>query len=281
MLSITEPGVYEDYLIDVSWAIRDLVRIHADDVTLRNCEIRNGRNDAVEVYAKNVVIENCRIHHLLAGTFKDQDDAHGITGRPTNLVIRNCEIFYVSGDAVQFDPDRGVWDNVLVENCTFWTDPLPEDAAGFCRGERPGENAVDTKQRESNPRSRMTVRNCLLYGWGDGQIGMLAALNLKNHVEVDVIGCVLADNDVCFRLRGHTGRYGGAMVNVRNCAVYRSKIAVRMEDAIENLKVLNLGIGEGIQRKYQTAAGKPRGYVNEGEFSPPPYEQVVKTGVQP
>jgi hypothetical protein len=28
-----------------------------------------------------VVIENCRIHHLLAGTYEQQHDAHGITGR--------------------------------------------------------------------------------------------------------------------------------------------------------------------------------------------------------
>jgi hypothetical protein len=41
------------------------------------------------------------------------------------LVIRNCDIGLVSGDSVQFDPDRGVWDDVLVENCTLWTGPLP------------------------------------------------------------------------------------------------------------------------------------------------------------
>jgi hypothetical protein len=197
------------------------------------------------------------------------------------LVIRNCEIYYVSGDAVQFDPDRKVWDDVLIENCTFWTGPLPDDAAGFRRGERPGENAVDTKQRRTNPRSRMTIRNCLMYGWGDGQIVNQAALNLKNRVAVDVIGCVLADNDICFRLRGTTDKHDGALVTIRDCAVYRSKIAVRMEDAIEDLKIFNLGIGEGIARKYTTAAGKPQRLVNEGEFTPPPYRDVIRQGVRP
>lgn len=280
-LSITKPGVYEDFLVDGGWVSRNLVKINADGVTLRNCEIRNGRHNAVTVYAKNVLIENCKIHHLLAGTFKGQKDAHGITGQPTNLVIRNCEIYYVSGDAVQFDPDRNPWGKVLLENCTFWTGPLPEDAAGFRRGERPGENAVDTKQQESNPRSYMAIKNCLMYGWGEGQITNQAALNLKNHVQVDVAGCVLADNDICFRLRGDTGSRGGALVTIRDCAVYRSKIAVRMEDAIENLKIFNLGIGDGILRSYQTAAGKPRGYVNQGEFTPPPYQQVINMGVRP
>jgi hypothetical protein len=280
-LLIDRPGVYANYLVDGGWIDRNLVKINAGNVTLRNCEIRNGRNNAVTVYAKNVVIENCRIHHLLAGTFEDQEDAHGITGQPTNLTIRNSEIYYVSGDAVQFDPDRGAWDNVLIENCTFWTGPLPEDAGGFHRGERPGENAVDTKQQESNPRSRMTIRNCLFYGWGDGQIRNQAALNLKDHVEVEVVNCVLADNDIAFRLRGDTGDRGGALVAIRNCAVYRSKLAVRTEDAIENLRILHLGMGEGIERKYQTVAGEPRGYVNQGEFNPPPYQEVIRMGVRP
>ncbi|HUT89217.1 MAG TPA: right-handed parallel beta-helix repeat-containing protein [Thermoguttaceae bacterium] len=278
-LFVAKPGVYENYLVDGGWIDRNLVKINADNVTLRNCEIRNGRHNAVTVYANNVLIENCRIHHLLAGTFQDQEDAHGITGQPGSLVIRNCEIYYVSGDAVQFDPDRGAWDNVLIENCTFWTGPLPADAAGFRRDERPGENAVDTKQQESNPRSRMTITNCLFHGWGNGQITNQAALNLKNHVEVEVVGCVLADNDICFRLRGDTGDRGGALVTIRNCAVYRSKLAVRMEDAIENLKILGLGIHDGIERKYRIVAGEPRGYVNQGEFSPPPYQQVIETGV--
>ena len=280
-LQITEPGVYENYLVDGEWVDRNLVKINADGVTLRNCEIRNGRDNAVTVYAKNVVIENCKIHHLLSGTFRDQKDAHGISGQPNNLVIRNCEIYYVSGDALQFDPGRKPWDEVLVENCTFWTGPLPEDAAGFRRGQRPGENALDTKQRKSNPRSRITVKNCLMYGWGSGQITNQAALNLKNHVQADVTGCVLADNDVCFRLRGDTGKRGGALVTVQDCAVYRSKIAVRMEDAIENLKITRLGIGEGIGRKYQVVEGTPRGYVNQGEFAPPPYSQAIRTGVRP
>jgi len=279
-LFITRPGVYENFLVDGRWVDRNLVKINSDDVILRDCEIRNGRHNAVTVYAKNVLIENCKIHHLLAGTFDDQDDAHGITGQPENLVIRNCEIYYVSGDAIQFDPDRSPWDNVLVENCTFWTGPLPEAAAGFLRGQRPGENAVDTKQLESNPRSRMTIRNCLMHGWGDGQISTQAAMNLKDHVQVEVAGCVLADNEICFRLRGDTGERGGALVSIRDCAVYRSKVAVRMEDGIENLQILRLGIGEGIEQKYRSVAGEPRGYVNQGEFTPPAYPQAVRFGVR-
>lgn len=91
-LVVDKPGVYENFQVDGKWAASNLVKITADNVTLRNCEIFNGRHNGITVYATNVVIESCKIHHLLNGTFKDQQDAHGITGRPQNLVIRNCEI---------------------------------------------------------------------------------------------------------------------------------------------------------------------------------------------
>ena len=187
------------------------MKIQADGVTLRNCEIRHGTHNAVTVYASDVVIDSCKIHHALAGTYAEQQDAHGITGRPTNLTIRNCDIGLTSGDSIQFDPGRGPWDNVLVEGCTLWTAPLPEDAAGFKKGQRPGENAIDTKQGIANPRSRLTIRDCLFYGWNQpGPIGNMAALNLKNHVQVLVERCLFRDNEICFRVRGGSGEYGGA-----------------------------------------------------------------------
>jgi hypothetical protein len=232
-LTIDKPGVYENLLIDGEWLDSTLVKITADNVTLRNCEIRHGRHNALTIVAKNVVIDSCRIHRVLAGTYADQNDAHGITGRPTNLTIRNCDIGLTSGDSIQFDPGRGAWGNVLVENCTLWTSPLPEDAAGFKRGERPGENAIDTKQRASNPRSKLTIRNCLMYGWNQpSQISNMAALNLKNHVEARVENCLFRDNEIAFRVRGGTGEYGGAQVAIENCAVYDSQVAIRAEDGL-------------------------------------------------
>ena len=279
-LIITKPGVYENYLIDGGWVKRNLVKIEADDVTLRDCEIRNGRHNAVAVYAKRTVIESCRIHHMLAGSFANQRDAHGITGRPTNLVIRNCEIFYVSGDAVQFDPGRGPWDNVLIENCTFWTGQLPDDVARFHQGERPGENAVDTKQRSSNARSELVIRDCLFYGWNQpAQIHNAAALNLKDHVDVTVTRCLFRDNEICFRLRGGTGSRGGARVTNEDCAVYRSRVGLRIEDGIRDLKIRRLGIGDGVARKIRTAGGGAgSGYQYVGEYRAPPLEKLRQDG---
>src|SRR5262245_12618378 len=179
-LVITTAGTYENLLIDGEWMGSTLVKIMADNVILRRCEVRNGQHNAVIVYGKNVVIEACNIHHVLAGTYSDQHDAHGITGRPSNLTIRNCDIGLTSGDSIQFDPGRGPWGEVLIENCKLWTGPLDADVAGFKRGERPGENAVDTKQSTANPRSQMTIRNSMMSGWNQrGKISNMAALNLK------------------------------------------------------------------------------------------------------
>ena len=280
-LSIKSPGVYENLLVDGAWGESTLVKIVADDVTLRNCEIHSGRHNAVLVVGKNVVIESCKIHHVLAGTFKDQKDAHGITGQPTKLVIRNCEISMVSGDCIQFDPGRGPWDEVLVENCTFTTGPLETDAAGFKKGERPGENAIDTKQKASNPRSRMTIRNCLFEGWKQpGQVSNLAALNLKNHVEVKVENCLFRDNEICLRLRGGDGDYGGALVTIGRCAVYDSAVALRIEDKIRDLKIHGLGMGGGVGKKVVFAGGGAgSGFEQSGEFEPPKFEEVKKAGL--
>jgi hypothetical protein len=282
-LSISSPGVYENILVDGRWTASTLVKITADNVTLRHCEIRNGRHNAVLVASKNVVIESCKIHHALAGTFKEQKDAHGITGQPTKLVIRNCEIGMVSGDAIQFDPGRGPWDDVLVENCTLWTGPLEMAAAGFDRGQRPGENAIDTKQRTSNPRSRMAIRNCLFQGWKQpGQVSNLAALNLKNHVDVKIENCVFRDNEICLRLRGGDGDYGGALVSVERCAVYDSAVAFRVEDKIRDLRIRDLGIGTGVSKKLVTAGGGAGpGFEIKGEFEAPAFDEVIKSGVLP
>ncbi|HYF35776.1 MAG TPA: right-handed parallel beta-helix repeat-containing protein, partial [Prosthecobacter sp.] len=219
-LEIDKPGVYENYLVDSNWQGGNRVKIKADNVTLRNCEIRNATGNGVGVFGKNVTIENCKIHHLLNSTFKEQHDAHGITGHWGNTTIRNCEIYYTSGDSVQFDPERNSVGEVLIENCTFWTGPLPADAAGFKKGESPGENAFDSKVREGEAqRCKVTIRWCVFRGWRQpGQVDNLAALNLKEHIDATVTGCVFADNEIALRVRG-PGKRGGAKVTVEQCAI--------------------------------------------------------------
>ncbi len=178
-LEITKPGVYENFLVDAHGAGGNIVKITANNVTLRNCEIRNATGNGVGVFGTNVVIENCRIHHLLKGTFKEQDDAHGVAGHWGDVTIRNCDISHVSGDCVQFDPERRSQGSVVIESCHLWTGPLPADALGFKAGERPGENAMDTKTKPDGERCKLTIRNCYLHGFNQpSQIENMAALNL-------------------------------------------------------------------------------------------------------
>lgn len=279
-LVITKPGVYENFLVDSRWEGGNRVKISADNVTLRNCEIRNATGNGVGAFGKNITVENCKIHHLLNGDFKDQKDAHGVTGGWNNLTVRNCEIYCVSGDAVQIDPDRRTRGHVLIENCTFWTAPLTEDANTFKKGERPGENGVDTKTIPDGAAATMVIRNSYFYGWKQpGQIGSMAALNLKENVEVKVEYCLFRDNEIAFRLRGPNARGKGATVSVKECAIYEAEVGVRMEENIKNLKLDGLAFGGGVRKKFHSAAGGAgAGFENRGEREAPAFEELLKTG---
>ncbi|WP_197533683.1 right-handed parallel beta-helix repeat-containing protein [Symmachiella dynata] len=276
-LIIDKTGTFENQLIDGEWYDGNLVKIRADNVVLRHCEIRNSRSNGIFVSGRNVTIESCKIHHCLAGSFLRQQDAHGITGSPRNLTIRNCEIYYVSGDAVQFDPDRNKWDDVTIENCTFWTGPLKVAAADFYIGERPGENAIDTKCADNQPRAHLDVKNSLFYGWGSGQIENQAALNLKEHINATVENCVFRDNDICFRLRGSKKN---TLVSVSDCAVYNSKIAFRLEDQIRDLVINGLAIGDGVGELFKKVDMRGRSYRNINQGYAPPYERALRFGLK-
>jgi hypothetical protein len=277
-LEIDQPGTYENYLVDCNWQGGNRVKITADNVVLRHCEIRHASGNGVGVFARHVTIEHCKIHHLLHSTFDQQHDAHGITGRWGDVTIRNCEIYYVSGDCIQFDPDRRSTGRVLVEDCSLWTGPLPADAAGFRKGQRPGENAFDSKTPAQGERCQVVFRNCYFHGWNQpGQIGLMAALNLKENVHARIERCLFRDNQVCFRLRG-PGRRGGALVEIRDCALYESQVGVRMEDRLRDLKINGLAFAASVRHKYQQVNGPFPGYENQGETAAPPFEQLFKNG---
>lgn len=283
-LEITKPGVYENFLVDAQGAGGNIVKVTVDNVTIRNCEIRNATGNAIGVFGTQVVIENCLIHHLLQGSFKQQEDAHGVTGRWGDVTIRNCDISYVSGDCVQFDPDRKSQGSVVIEDCHLWTGPLPAAALGFQAGERPGENAVDTKTKPDGERCKLTIRNCYMHGWNQpAQIGNVAALNLKENVDAEIAHCVFSDNEIAFRVRG-PGTRGGASVSINACAVYDTQVAVRAEDKIEQLKTSGLAFGKGVAERirFVPAKSKPAfGSGSTGEIEAPTRESLLKNGFPP
>lgn len=261
--------VLDGFVIDAGWGSRRPVRLRegADSVIIRNCEIRNSTSDGVLIVRSHgVLFEGCEIHHLLAGTFTDQADAHGISGQEMrNLTIRNCDIHHVSGDCFQADPGRGTsprWGNVLIENTTLWTGPLEEDAAGWLAGESPGENAIDTKVEQTNwenvNRPLITLRNVEAWGWDkNGYIGNRAAFNIKEKVECVLENVKVHDCEIAYRLRGSLG---GALVTIINSVIYNCDKAIRAEDGLENLHVYNTTFGLDIGTLMQTTSALGDGF---------------------
>jgi hypothetical protein len=71
-LPITKPGLYENNLVANNWAGGNRVKIIADKVTVRNCEIRNASENGIGVFGKDLTINNlgigkgiARKHHQL------------------------------------------------------------------------------------------------------------------------------------------------------------------------------------------------------------------------
>lgn len=278
-MELTEPGVYENYRVDARGFGGNIVKITADNVVLRNCEIFNGSGNGIGVFGTKVLIENCRIHHLLNGTWKQQKDAHGITGRWGDVVIRNCEISHVSGDCIQIDPERSSRGRLTIEDCELWSGPLAADAPGFKKGQNPGENAFDSKTQPEGERCQLIIRRCYIHGFSQpAQVANRAALNLKEHIEAEITQCVFADNEIAIRARGPAGS-GSAHVMVKDCAIYRTQLGLRIEDMIEQLKLHELGFGGDVKTRieFHNATDAP-GYENIGEHEAPPMEELLKGG---
>ncbi|MFZ0392074.1 MAG: right-handed parallel beta-helix repeat-containing protein [Calditrichia bacterium] len=234
------------FVLNGDFGDQDLLRIQSggDHAVIRNCEIKNSVKDGVDIRrADNVLIENCDIHHMLAGTYQNQEDAHGVVGEgQRNLTIRGCNIYYVSGDCFQTDPGRGLplWNNVLIEYSRLWTGPLPESAAGWQAGEIPGENAVDTKINpdsvQTGYRPLIEIRNVIAYGFTAGYINNRAAFNIKEQVDCRMENIRVFNNEIAFRLRG-PGSRGGAHVLLSNCIAWGNDKVFRTEDGIEKLHI--------------------------------------------
>lgn len=264
--------IVQDLIVDSEKADKDAVQVRgARNCVLRRLTIQNGTRDGIDVSdAENLLIEVCHIHHFLAGSFTDQKDAHGIVvNRSRGITVRNTEIHHVSGDSFQADPSRdaeNLSNDILIENCHFWTGPLTKDFnSGWQRTDDlpdyqkqyPGENAIDTKVLKSGwekvSRMRITVRDMLAHGWkNDNFIANKAVFNLKEKIEAVIDGVTVYDSEIAFRLRGTRGN---AEVTIKNAVIYKCEKAIRAEDNLENLKVYNTTFGHLINTQLEFAGG--------------------------
>ena len=238
----------------------DIIRVRstADGLTLREIDVFDGSRDGIDLgsnstsppgpdfdFLENVVIENSTLWNLLWMDASGQrQDAHGIVaGGVRDLVVRDTQISFVSGDALQLQD--GGWDRVLVDQVKFWNGPLAQTVGGFDQGINPGENAIDTKQdQEILLRGRLTVNHSEFFGWSGDLITNASALNLKESIEAVVDGNTFYDNEISLRLRGRS-EDSGAHVSTMNNVFFDNETVLRYEEDINQLYVFNNTFGDG------------------------------------
>ena len=264
-------GVFHAYvtvdgvILDGQYGVSDTVKIGSGGhyFTLRNSEVRRSTADLIDMSAPHgVLIEDSLIHHALNAA-NGRTDAHGIVSGPVqDLTVRRTEIHTFSGDGLQVDPGRSSpgWNRVTIEDCVIWLAPLPSAENGFAAGTVPGENAVDTKSSPSLPRATMTIRNSVFRGYRNGLIGNMAALNLKENVEVRVDRVTVYDSEIAFRLRGPTSSTpAGAWVTLTNAVVHDTATAFRYENEVERAQLWNVTLGRNVTRSFQAASSSMAG----------------------
>ena len=185
-------------------------------------------------------------------------DAHGITGGAVqDLRIINTDIHTFSGDAIQFDPNRAApgWNNIHIEGCRFWLEPLEELTAGFLIGQVTGENAIDTKTYNDADEAQITIIDTEAWGFRDGlDISNQAAFLFKENVKVTLSRVHVHNSEIAFRVRGPTSaRPKGATVHMENILVHDVDVGIRYEDELENLTIWHATFGAGIENIFEEA----------------------------
>lgn len=243
----------EGLVLDGQYGASDLVRVETagSGFTLRDAEVRRTSRDGIDIGApSDVLIDGSLVHHTLNAT-NGRTDAHGIVaGAARRLTIRQTEVHTFSGDAFQIDPGRSApgWDEVRIEGCRFWLQPLPAPVNGFAAGVVPGENAVDTKVGSTLARPKLMIRNTEAFGFRAGLIGNMAAFNIKERVDAIIDGVTVHSSEIAFRLRAP------ADVGVQNAVVHSVGYGVRYEDDIQNVRIYNSTFGSGVARAFVAAS---------------------------
>ena len=253
----------QDLVIDGQYGAFDAVIVDsaAEGLQFQRNEVRRSSKDCIDMRAPaGVLIEGALIHRCLNAA-GGRTDAHGIVAGPVrNLTIRDTRIHTFSGDALQLDPGRSApgWDQVTIERCRFWLEPMGTAENGFPAGTVPGENAIDTKTLATAQRAILVVRDTEAWGFRGGLIGNMAAFNIKENVDATLDGVTVSRSEIAFRLRG-PGANGGAWARIRNAVVFDVDTAVRYEDDIERAEVWNSTLGGGIGRLFRAASSAASG----------------------
>jgi hypothetical protein len=225
--------------------------VSGEHVTFTNMEISNGTRDGISLQdAYNFVGSNLVIHDLLRGYYAADpvQDAHGISVSDSyNVDLDNIEIYRVSGDSLQIDPLRGeLTDNITIDDSTFWTGALPTDfngtcphdgppitTQGWCAGDSPGENFIDTKSYTGH-KMGITLNNVVMYGLTDltdwDALANRAALNVKENTTFVANRIKIYNSEYGMRFRGRDGD-DNSDITISNGVFYSNESAdLRVED---------------------------------------------------
>ena len=253
--------VIEGITFDGQFGNDDTIEIRggANHTQLNNVEVKNSGRDCIDMdNPTGVRISDSRIHHCLYFDVDngEREEAHGITGGAVqDLRIDNTDIHTFSGDGIQFDPKRLApgWNNIHIEGCRFWLEPLMEDTAGFSAGDIPGENAIETATWNDAPEATLTIVDTEAWGFKDGMgLSNQAAFRFKEHVNVTLERVHVRESEIAFRIHGPTSASPiGAMVHIENTLLHDVGIGVRYEDAPVNVSMAHMTFGYGIESIFE------------------------------
>ncbi len=242
-----------------------LATIDGNNVTLRDCEIRNGNRDLLTIGdVRDITIENCLIHHGLSWHRTTRKEPHGISTRGVKgLKVINTSIYQITGDCIQISPSRADWDDIELRDCTFWVTPLTEAEVDRARlpsyavGSVQAENALDLKSDDEDLPTEHKIRiiNCTAYGFRSTRINNAAAFNIKNPSLAFIDGCTVYDSEIAFRLRAPSE------VTLQNSVIYDCDYGVRYEDGMDKLHLFQNTFGLGIkERALREVGSTPRDF---------------------
>jgi hypothetical protein len=252
-----EYWVFDHIIFDGKYGNTKTIEINdgAHHTRLQNIEVRRSARHCIEMAApEGVHISDSLIHHCLYFDPDDEvrRDAHGITGGAVrDMTIENTDIHTFSGSAIQFDPGRASpgWDNIHIDGCRFWLEPLIEHTAGFLPGQVPGENAIDTKTWNDADTANLTIVDTEAWGFKNGlDTPNQAAFLFRENVAITLERVKVHDSEIAFRLRGPTSaRPKGATVHMENILVHDVRVGIQYENELDYLAMWHVTFGANIE----------------------------------
>jgi hypothetical protein len=198
---------------------RELVKVAADHVKLRNVEIKNGTGYAclmvqhdLDTPVEGFLLEGSAIHDCIneRGEYRNGAYVEALcvsTTTARRMVIRDNDIYRCSGDGIQLHSrgntqTPGLWRDVQIVGNRFYANDVEVNGEVYS----PGEEAIDIKSGQGNVEIRGNViwgfrswSNELSAGGGSGSGSKGGAIVVHGHF----VDCSLDRGDSCVIIEGN------------------------------------------------------------------------------